>query len=237
MSAVTTSCRLADLASTVPGATEVLDRFGLDYCGSGQERLDRACESGGIYPDSVLQQLVALPSGPPPEWAALPPSRLIEHIEEVHHAHLRAELPRLTAVAENMVASHRDLSEVASVFAELRSELEAHINREERVLFSAIRELDRAATMPTFSFGSVSGPISVMLADHRRTAERFGRLHALMARSELPERLRPACTKFADDLAAVEADCHLHTHKENNLLFPAAVRLEHRLSSSSMGGR
>jgi iron-sulfur cluster repair protein YtfE (RIC family) len=63
MSAVTTACRLADLASTVPGATDVLDRFGLD---------------------SVLQQLVALPSGPPPVWTALPPSRLIEHIEHLH---------------------------------------------------------------------------------------------------------------------------------------------------------
>jgi iron-sulfur cluster repair protein YtfE (RIC family) len=77
MAAVTTACRLADLASTVPGATGVRTRFGLDYCGNGQKRLDRACESGGIYPDSVLQQLVALPSGPPPVWAALPPS--LEH--------------------------------------------------------------------------------------------------------------------------------------------------------------
>jgi iron-sulfur cluster repair protein YtfE (RIC family) len=93
MSAVTAAYRLADLASAVPGATAVLDRFGLDYWSNGHQRLDSACESGGIYPDSVVQALLALPQGPRPEWAEMRPSRLIEHIETVHHAHLRMELP------------------------------------------------------------------------------------------------------------------------------------------------
>ena len=38
-------------------------------------------------------------------------------------------------------------------------------------------------------------------------------------------------TALFTGLAELEADTHLHVHKENNLLFPAVVALEQQLAS------
>ena len=69
-------------------------------------------------------------------------------------------------------------------------------------------------------------PISALLVEHYRA----GQLLATLRR--LTDGYRPpadGCASYRTcyaALAELEADIHLHVHKENNVLFPAVIALE-----------
>jgi DNA-binding NarL/FixJ family response regulator len=81
---------------------------------------------------------------------------------------------------------------------------------------------------PTYAMrhgGSVGSWIAGMLAEHDRAEELLDDLRQLTNGYEPPS---DGCVSYAACYAGraeLEADTHLHRHKENNLLFPAVVRL------------
>jgi len=83
------------------------------------------------------------------EWNTAPLRELIEHIFSRHHAYLKSELPRIAELFAKVVRAHGDrepvLYQVREIFTALREELDAHMMREELILFPAISELEAAA--------------------------------------------------------------------------------------------
>jgi regulator of cell morphogenesis and NO signaling len=99
-----------------------------------------------------------------------------------------------------------------------------------------IRELAGAAVLPSFPCGSLARPISVMLVEHDRVGELLAGLRTTTGGFAMPA---DGCASFqacCRGLADLEADTHLHVHKENNLLFPAVVRLEQELAGVARPG-
>lgn len=155
---------------------------------------------------------------------------LVDHLEATHHRYLWDEMPRVTALVDKIVAvhgeRHPELVEVASCFAQVRADLEPHMLKEERMLFPMIRELAAATEVPTFPCGSLQNPISVMLVEHDAVGDLLAELHRLTGGYALPA---DGCASYKACFAAMadlEADTHLHIHKENNVLFPMVVQLE-----------
>jgi regulator of cell morphogenesis and NO signaling len=221
---------LADVVNTVPGSARVLESFGLDYCCGGRRPLGEACTKAGVDPQAVLDALSAGELGPEPSWAAMTPTELVDHLEATHHAYLHTELERLETLSGKVASSHGDrhpeLLEVRAICAEIREDLEPHMMKEERVLFPMIRELADSSVTPTFHCGSVRNPISMMMLEHEHTGVLLEKLRALTDGYQTP---RNGCASYRalyEGLAQLEADTHLHIHKENNLLFPAVVALE-----------
>jgi regulator of cell morphogenesis and NO signaling len=221
---------LAEIVNRQPTAAAVLERLGLDYCCGGAQRLDDACAARGIDPAAVLDELAAATRAPTPDWASLPLAQLADHIEATHHQYLWAELPRLSALADKVTTAHGqrhpELEDVRATFEKLRAELEPHMLKEERVLFPMIRELAVATSPPVFHCGSVRNPISVMMSEHERAGELLARLHELTSGYAAPADSCASFRAFYNGLATLEADTHLHVHKENNRLFPTVVALE-----------
>jgi regulator of cell morphogenesis and NO signaling len=221
---------LASLVTANPAAARVLERHGLDYCCGGAQRLRDACAARGIDPDQVVAELVAEPEVPAPEWGAMDPAELVDHIVATHHAYLDGELPRLQALATKVAGVHGDrhpeLVRVAELVEALRADLEPHLAKEEQVLFPMIRELAGAATRPAFHCGTLQAPIRVMLAEHDRTGELLAQLRTLTDGFTPPADACASYTALYEGLAALEADVHLHVHKESNVLFPPVLALE-----------
>jgi regulator of cell morphogenesis and NO signaling len=236
MTEISTTTTLGQLVTRAPGAARVLERFGLDYCCGGRAELGDACADRGIDTGAVLSALTALPEEPEPGWASRSPSSLVDHIEATHHAYLHTELPRLSALAAKVAgvhaARHPELVEVRALYAAVRAELEPHLLREERVLFPMIRELDGAVVAPTFHCGSLRNPISVMMADHDRAGDLLAELRRLTDGYQVPADGCASYRALYEGLAELEADTHLHVHKENNVLFPAVVQLESGLPTA-----
>ena len=98
--------------------------------------------------------------------------------------------------------------------------------KEERVLFPMIRELATSTGAPAFHCGSLRNPISVMLREHEAVGDLLATLRRLTDGYTPPA---DGCASYMACFAAMEeleADTHLHIHKENNLLFPLVVELE-----------
>jgi regulator of cell morphogenesis and NO signaling len=226
---------LAAIVDANPGAARVLEHHQLDYCCGGQRTLDEACADCDLDPTVVLAALDTLEPGGVADWTTMDPSTLVDHIEATHHRYLHDELPRLGALAEKVLgvhgARHPELREVGATYSALRVDLEPHLMKEEQVLFPMIRQLATATVTPSFHCGSIANPIRMMLLEHDQAGDLLARLRELTNGFTPPD---DACASYQAlylGLAELEADTHLHVHKENNVLFPAVLALDDALST------
>ena len=218
---------LGQVVADNPATARTLDRLGLDYCCHGRRSLASACAEAGLDPAAVAAELDALPAGGDRSWMGLDPLSLADHIVEQHHRYLTEELPLLDALAEKVLsvhgANHPELTDVRALVAALRADLEPHLLKEERVLFPAIAAL--AAGPRRFPFGPLSNPVGMMLAEHEQAGDLLAALRGATAGYAVPDDACASYRSLYQRLEALEADTHLHIHKENEVLFPAALRL------------
>ncbi len=223
-----------------PQRSRVFDRLHIDYCCGGKRTLEEACAKRGLDLKAVLAELEAFDAEANTQPDAVRPANLTmtelaDDIERTHHAYLREELPRLGSLVKKVSAVHGQahpwLTGLTSVYAELVAELEPHMLKEEQILFPMIRELDQAATAPSFHCGSVDNPIRMMEMEHQNAGAALDRIREMTTDYEIPD---GACNSFRAMLSGLEhleADLHLHIHKENEILFPKASEMEAKLGS------
>ena len=228
------STTLADAVDACPSLAREFERRGLDYCCNGQRTLAAACEEAGLDLDVVVAELEdAVRPGATSDhadWTAMSADALVDHLEATHHRYLWTELPRVTVLLHKIIgvhgARHPELRDIAVCFAQIRADLEPHMLKEERVLFPMIRELATSSGPAEFHCGSLRNPISVMLREHDDVGRLLATLHHLTnGYTEPTDGCATYMACFAA-MAAIEADTHLHIHKENNVLFPLVVRME-----------
>jgi regulator of cell morphogenesis and NO signaling len=172
------------------------------------------------------------------DWLEAPLDQLIGHIVDVHHAYLKAQLPRLDAMLEKILSKHSAhhgavLGPLAGVFRGLKEELESHLFKEEMVLFPLVRAMEAAWVAgrqpPPSHCGSVGNPIRVMLSEHDGAGEALARMRQITSGYTAPEDACNTFRAFYYELDELESDLHRHIHLENNFLFPRAIRLEQHI--------
>jgi regulator of cell morphogenesis and NO signaling len=229
------STTLAAIVDANPASARVLERHQLDYCCGGRRTLEQACAERDLDPAAVLAELGALQPAPAAEWTTMGVAELVDHIEATHHRYLHQELPRLAALTDKVVGvhgtRHPELHSAKVTFTALRDDLEPHLMKEERVLFPMIRELTDAATASTSLCGIVANPIRTMLLEHDRAGELLAELRDITDEFQSPADACASYQALYRCLNELEADTHLHVHKENNVLFPAVLALEDALSA------
>lgn len=222
------------LVAERPGRARVFEQFGIDYCCGGKKPLGKACASLGLDPTVVLRELASADDTGPREgetdWTTATLTDLADHIEAVHHGYLREALPRLTALVEKVAnvhgGTHPELPELRRVFRGFRAELEAHMIKEERVLFPMCRDLEAATVPPQWHCGTIRNPIRVLEHEHDDAGSALATMRALTHGFAPPP---DACNTFRamlHGLAELESDMHCHVHEENNILFPRASASE-----------
>jgi regulator of cell morphogenesis and NO signaling len=217
-----------------PNTSHVFEALRIDYCCGGNVPLSQACAERQLDPQRVLGELAAASAEAVGEhiehWNEATLASLCDNIEQTHHAFLKAELPRLHEMIAKVVgvhgASHPEMSEVRQAFAELRSELEPHMFKEEQVLFPAIRRLEESDTKPGFPFGSIANPIRMMEHEHDVAGDALETIRRATRDYQVPTDVCNTYRAMLDGLQRLEQDLHRHIHKENSILFPRAIQLE-----------
>jgi len=214
-----------------PGLARVFEKLGIDYCCGGKKPLEVACRAKGLDPATVLAVLDASQGAPnkgPADVSNLSLTELADHIETTHHAYVKTELPRLQPLIERIARKHSDknplISQLPTVFSAFRSDMEAHMAKEEQVLFPLIRKLDRGEANASCACGTIENPIKVMEIEHQHAGNALELMRKLTDNFTTPE---GACNTYRGvmySLAELEADMHQHVHKENNVLFPRAAK-------------
>ena len=225
------SMTLAEAVDGFPHLAREFENRGLDYCCGGGRTIGEACAQIGLDPSATVAELAAgAAAAEPAEWTTMAAGVLVDHIEATHHRYLWDELSRVAALVDKVVSvhgeRHPELVETAQCFSQVRADLEPHLAKEERVLFPMIRELAASAGATSFHCGSLRNPISVMLNEHDAVGDLLAKLRRLTNDYTPPV---DGCATYAACFAAmaeIEADTHLHIHKENNVLFPLVLRLE-----------
>jgi regulator of cell morphogenesis and NO signaling len=216
-----------------PNTSRVFESYEIDYCCGGERSLEEACRERQLDAQLVLKELDRAAGGgqaPAEDWLHASLADLCDHIEQTHHAYLRRELPRLTEMISH-ADSHPELHDVQRAFAGLRAELEPHMFKEEHVLFPAIRLLERAEASPSFPFGTVANPIRMMEHEHDNAGDALTHIRQLTDGYSVPEGACNTYRVMLDGLHELETDMHQHVHKENNILFPRALKLEESLAA------
>ncbi len=211
---------LAQVATNHPASTHVFLRHRLDFCCGGRQKLGDACAQAGLDPREVIEEIAAEAddeelSG----WDTRPLSELIDRIVKRYHEPLRRDLPVLIEAAKKVERVHaakpgcpRGLAEHLS---HMDAEVRQHLEKEEQVLFVAIRSGAAGAR--------VQMPIRVMTQEHDDHGANLRRVRELTSDLEAPPGACATWRALYAGLVKLESELMEHIHLENNVLFPRAL--------------
>lgn len=131
---------VSEIALDNVAAAAVLRRHKIDFCCNGHLRLAEAAAKVEVDPAQLVAELEAVTTSA--DAAPRAPEALIPHILERYHAVHRRELAELYRLARRVEAVHRDNpacpSGLADFLISMLGELEAHMHKEEQVLFPTL---------------------------------------------------------------------------------------------------
>jgi regulator of cell morphogenesis and NO signaling len=211
-----------EIAGQHADSYKIFHKYGIDFCCGGKRLLSEVCEEKGIELSAIANDFTALeetPSGQK-DWNTETLENLINHIVDTHHQYLRDDLPRLFHLTQKVASRHGEkdthLYKVLEIFVSMANELLAHIEKEERVLFPMIIEMEKTGDISP----QILMPILAMEAEHEDVGKALEELGALTESYVIKPNMCASYQALYVGLKQLEEDLKLHIHKENNILFP-----------------
>jgi regulator of cell morphogenesis and NO signaling len=222
---------LGDIILRSTDSVEIFNLYKLDYCCGGDESLDSALKelrSQNVDTDKLLDELnrkyeaFLNRNEETRDWKSESPSSLIKHILDTHHVYTKKTLQDLDDMIIKILKVHysdhgEELLKVHSLFGNLKTELEAHLIKEEENLFPMILEYEKTKNENLKS--QIKTFIDETESEHDVAGDVLKELEKVTRDFTAPD---GACTTFKraymtlDDL---EKDIFTHIHLENSVLF------------------
>lgn len=231
---ITPETTVSTIAASHPATLRMMEALGIDYCCGGKLPLADAATRVGLPVETViavLQTAIAQAGetgGADRNWQDALPEALLAHIVSTHHAYLHRELPRLEVMLETVARVHGPhhgdvLAPLLEHFRALKTELTAHLAKEEETTFPAIEQLLQGESGDT-----AVRTIAELADEHEAAGALLEAMRTDTRNYTVPE---DACNTFRalyDGLQELEGDIHRHIHLENNILFPRVLAVVHR---------
>lgn len=211
-------------------AAEIFKNAGIDFCCGGNQSLEDACKEKKIDSSLLETELAKLQNTTVNamhnfnEWSL---DFLCDYIINTHHKTVLNLLPQLTVYTQKIAqvhgAHHPELIEIASLFSQINKELLQHLDKEEEVLFPAIKTVLK--TDAAESKETVISEITRMTGEHEFAGGAMDRINVLSDNYSVPA---DGCSTYQVTyklLEQFEDDLHIHVHLENNILYPKALEL------------
>jgi regulator of cell morphogenesis and NO signaling len=201
------------IAADLPGAAEMFRTKGIKFCCGGNIALSEAATKVGVLPDALIADLQALADAAGRDAPEATPA-LIDHILSRYHETHRAELEWLIPLAQKVERVHGDHEEaplgLTGALIALRDDLDAHMAKEEAVLFPLMRQGGNPI---------IVHPIAQMRHEHDHTARLLAGLDHVTHGLALPEGACGSWTALYIGVRKLADDLVTHLHLENNVLF------------------
>ncbi len=215
-----------------PKSAPILQSLGIDFCCEGQKSLAEACAEKGLDPNQLLKKLCGSDTGKTPDndrdWTEATLTELVERLESTHHVYVKKALPCLIDLMTRVVGAHGERHPEAlqldGLVRGVVADMGPHMMKEERILFPAMKKLD--VSQEGFHCGSIQNPIRVMKADHDNLGKLLSAIREQTRDFALPEDACEIWRALYEGLKEFEKDTLLHIHRENNILFPMAIKAE-----------
>jgi regulator of cell morphogenesis and NO signaling len=225
---------LAGIVSNDHRSAAVLEKYQLDFCCKGKRTLEEACMEKGLSAAEItaeLQSANRTDSCCVTPFANMTAVQLVDYVVTRHHAYVKQAMSVIYGHLEKVATKHGDqfpeMIAVSSLFSQLQKDMNLHMQKEELVLFPAIKRAELAfgnRNRVANEAAIISRAVNAMESDHDTAGEIMQCIHELTHNYKEPD---GACTTFRlslGELKAFEEDLHRHVHLENNVLFPMAFR-------------
>ncbi len=206
------------IVAEFPGASAIFSNHHVDFCCGGERPLSEAAADGNAEPQALLEELneawqaFNLETSQYEDWARATPERLTRHIVETHHAFLRKNMPLIGELMFKVLQVHSlhhpELFKVHRIYGILRRDLEAHLVKEETILFPAIG-----------SGVDTKEIIEELETEHVGAGDALKLLREITDHFTAPADACPSFKELYRLLQAMEQDTFIHVHLENNILF------------------
>lgn len=227
---------VAENFHTVP----LFEKYKIDFCCKGQRSIQEAIDEKKLSINEFYDELSKVYESAISDVKSFEEWDLVElsdYIVATHHVYVKNAIPLITLHIEKVINAHSKkypfLLELQHVFGALANEMNAHMMKEEKILFPLIKYLVDTSKFnekpKTSGFGTIKNPVNQMESEHISAGSATEKLRELTDDYKLPE---DACTTFQvlyKELNEFEFDLHKHVHLENNILFPRAIKLEEKL--------
>ena len=227
---ISSTTPIGDIVANDFRTASVFKNNNIDFCCGGKKSLAEACLERGVNQDKVeleLQELVAIPPNSRQDFRSWKPDFLCNYIVNIHHRYVLDTLPDLVLytrkIADVHGSHHPELIEVAALFAQINHELLQHLKNEEEVLFPAIKSV--LANNDPGSKKLIVSEIARMAGEHEFAGGAMDTINTLTNHYHLPEDSCGTYQVAFKLLEQFEDDLHIHVHLENNILYPAALKL------------
>ncbi len=230
-----TKITLKNIVTANPSSYKVLENYGLDYCCGGNKTLKDACEEKSLDLNQIVSQIEAtqyLESDIDIDKLSL--TNLIDHIESTHHVFMKEEIPQILEILKKVMNRHntQDLVNLQKIFQTLVDDITQHLEKEETILFPAVKELEATGEIKNFAcvdktnnpLATIGNPINQMEMEHEAVGKLLKEITSIIDKDDFIQ-----CTSLEilhNKLKNLETDLHRHIHKENYVLFPKALKKE-----------
>ncbi len=218
--------------------TRVFKHFGIDFCCHGNVDLKTACREQNVDIEKVLHEL-QLPLNEQTvdlniPFSSWPLDLLIDYVLKIHHRNIRSNGPELLSLLAKVKLAHGEchpeLYELEDLLVESFHDLEAHLQKEENVLFPYLYRLYEATqkheSIEAMHCGTISNPIRVMMTEHENEGARYKHIIELTNHFATPEDGCLSYRMLMHDLETFVDALFEHIHIENNIIFPRFEELE-----------
>lgn len=220
--------KLGEVVSIFPGATEIFNRYKIDYCCGGHDTLEAALNENNLDAYKIVEELnnkyedFIKFNSEYKDWRKETPSSLVDHIVQTHHEYTKKKLKEIDSLLFKVLKVHfqhhsEELLKVHKYFGSLKTELEQHLIKEEEQLFPLIKIFDKAKDSITLS--EINQLIRNTEDEHDAAGDILKELEKITRDFNAPE---GACTSFKllyTKLHELEKDLFIHIYLENSVLF------------------
>jgi len=221
---------LGDIVANDFRSASLFSKAGIDFCCGGKKTLQQACNEKSVDTETLeieLNELHNKPIAPSQDFNNWNLAFLADYIVNTHHQYVVKTLPELVFYTQKIATvhgpHHPELVEVAALFAQVNAELLQHLQKEEELLFPAIKEALKGASPNARQ--TIASEINRMSGEHEFAGGAIDHISELTNHYSIPE---DACNTYLVTLKLLqqfEEDLHIHVHLENNILFPKALNL------------
>lgn len=222
---------IAQLAIAHPGALAVFTKHNIDYCCGGHRSIDDACLRLGLDAEKIKEEIDRLERSEsfqdlhPENWSS---TFLVDFVIQNHHRYVRESIPQIQQFLDKVCDAHGnqclELLNIRERFIDLAEELTQHMDKEELVLFPAIKRLDAQNHDDHPLSIAIQPPIISMEQEHVVAGNLLKQIRSLSKNYAPPESACPTFRITYQKLQEFDNDLMRHIHLENNILFERLKR-------------
>lgn len=219
---------LGEIVTAYPAVVPELNKYKMDYCCGGKEALREAIKVLKLNEQTVLVDLERAVSNTLAsdkvvrDWSDESMSSIINHLLTTHHVFMKETLAELNDLMFKILKVHfstngETLLQVHHLFGNLKTELEAHLVKEEENLFPMILEYEE--NMSNVLKSQIMRFIEETESEHDAAGDIFKELSRITDDYTAPENACNSYRRAFSLLDDLEKDTFNHIHLENTVLF------------------